>query len=91
MYKPRRVFRYLAREYQYRIERQYGEYIIRNVLLTKEFSFPCHEQTGQLNDLVAKKTREVIRLNNEMWNDEIEPFEEVCFEQSAKMLVSLKR
>jgi hypothetical protein len=34
MFKPRRIYKYLAREYQNRIERNYGENILRHVVLT---------------------------------------------------------
>lgn len=38
--KSKRVFRILADEYQVRLETIYGEHILRQVILTKDFSFP---------------------------------------------------
>ena len=63
MYNPRRVYKYLSREYQNLLERSYGEHILRHVVLTQDFSFPSEDYTGQLNDVVAKKTRDVIRMH----------------------------
>lgn len=34
VFKPRRVYKHLAREYQNRIERSYGENILRHVVFT---------------------------------------------------------
>jgi hypothetical protein len=65
-YKPRRVYKYLAREYQNRIERNYGENILRHVLLSQDFGFPSEDYTGQLNGVVATKTREVIKMHREL-------------------------
>ena len=58
--KSKRVFRILADDYQTRLEGIYGEHIHRNVILTKDYSFCNDDSTGQLNELVAKKTRETI-------------------------------
>lgn len=65
-FKPRRVYKNLSREYQNQIERAYGENILRHVVLTQDFSFPSEDFTGQLNDVVAKKTREVIKMHIEL-------------------------
>jgi hypothetical protein len=62
LFKPRRVYKYLSREYQNSIERIYGENILRHVVMTQDFSFPSEDFTGQLNDIVAKKTREIIKM-----------------------------
>lgn len=35
------------------------------------------DHTGQLNDIVAKKTRDVIKINREFGDPEILPIEEV--------------
>ena len=45
-FKPRRVYKHLAREYQDRIERAYGENILRHVVLTQDFCFPSEDYTG---------------------------------------------
>jgi hypothetical protein len=34
--------------------------------LTQDFSFPSEDFTGQLNDVVARKTREVIKMHIEL-------------------------
>lgn len=65
-FKPRRVYKNLSREYQNAIERSYGENILRHVVLTQDFSFPSEDFTGQLNDVVARKTREVIKMHIEL-------------------------
>ena len=46
LFKPRRVYKQLAREHQNLIEKFYGEHILRNIVLTKEFSFPSEDLTG---------------------------------------------
>jgi hypothetical protein len=66
IFKPRRVYKHLAREYQNRIERNYGENILRHVVLTQDFCFPSEDFTGQLNDVVAKKTRDIIKMHMEL-------------------------
>ena len=48
------------------MERGYGEHILRHVVLTQDFCFPSEDFTGQLNDVVAKKTREVIKMHAEL-------------------------
>lgn len=63
LFKPRRVYKYLSREYQNSIERSYGENILRHVVMTQDFCFPSEDFTGQLNDVVAKKTREIIKMH----------------------------
>jgi hypothetical protein len=60
------VYKHLAREYQNRIERNYGENILRHVVLTQDFCFPSEDFTGQLNDVVAKKTRDIIKMHMEL-------------------------
>lgn len=76
-YKPRRVYKFLSREYQNAIERSYGENILRHVVLTQDFSFPSEDFTGQLNDVVAKKTREVIKMHIELDGHDQQPVEEL--------------
>ena len=44
--KPKKVYKRLANDYQKRIERTYGEYILRQVVLTKDFSFSSEDYTG---------------------------------------------
>jgi hypothetical protein len=46
LFKPRGVYKFLSREYQNRIERNYGENILRHVVLTQDFSFPSEDFTG---------------------------------------------
>lgn len=77
LFKPRRVYKHLAREYQNRIERNYGENILRHVVLTPDFCFPSEDFTGQLNDVVAKKTREIIKMHLELDGPEFQPVEEL--------------
>ena len=75
--KPKRVYKSLANEHQRRVEQTYGEHILRQVILTRDFSFPSEDQTGQLNDRVAKKTRETIALHNEIEGKQFMPVEEI--------------
>lgn len=87
VYKPRRVYKFLSAEYQNRIERSYGENILRHVVLTQDFCFPSEDFTGQLNDVVAKKTREVIKMHQELNGKDPAPVEElnvVADEQGKK-------
>ena len=44
--KPKKVYKRLANDYQKRIERTYGEHILRQVVLTKDFSFSSEDYTG---------------------------------------------
>lgn len=44
--KPKKVFRKLANDYQRRVEQSYGEHILRQVVLTQDFSFPSEDFTG---------------------------------------------
>lgn len=46
-------------------------------MLTQDFSFPGEDFTGQLNDVVAKKTRETIQLHLELEGKEMLPTEEI--------------
>ena len=78
--KPKRVYRQLANEQQKRTEEIYGEHILRQVVLTQDFSFPSEDYTGQLNDMVAKKTREAIQLHIELEGKELMPTEEIKIE-----------
>ena len=74
----------LADEYQSKVESTYGENILRQVVLTQDFSFPSEDYTGQLNDIIAKKTRETIALHAEIEGKEIMPTEEVLIETDAQ-------
>ena len=67
----------LADEYQTNLEHSYGENILRQVVLTQDFSFPSEDFTGQLNDIIAKKTRDTIALHMEIEGKEIMPTEEI--------------
>ena len=46
LYKPRRVYKFLSREYQNKIESHYGENILRHVILSQDFGFPSEDYTG---------------------------------------------
>lgn len=46
LYKPKRVYKYLSKDYQRALEQRYGENILRNVILTQDFSFPSEDFTG---------------------------------------------
>jgi hypothetical protein len=35
-------------------------------VFTQDFGFPSEDFTGQLNDVVAKKTREIIKMHMEL-------------------------
>ena len=61
--RPKNVYMELIGDYQKRLEEKYGENILRHVVLTTDFSFPSEDYTGQLNNTVAKKTREVLLLH----------------------------
>ena len=45
--------------------------------MTQDFSFPSEDFTGQLNDVVARKTREVIKMHTEMEGHEQPAVEEL--------------
>jgi hypothetical protein len=47
------------------------------VITTSDFSYPSEDYTGQLNDIVAKKTREMFQLHAEMVGREPMEIEEV--------------
>jgi hypothetical protein len=47
------------------------------VIQTSDFSFPSEDYTGQINDIVAKKTREMLLLHAEMVGKEPMDVEEV--------------
>jgi len=77
MYKPKRIMKHLTDKYQRRLEEKYGENILRHVIQTSDFSFPSEDYTGQINDIVAKKTREMLVLHAEMVGREPLVVEEV--------------
>ena len=81
IFKPKKVFKNLLDEYQKKLEEKYGENILRHVIQTADFSFPSEDYTGQLNDVVAKKTREMIALHKELAGVERLPIEEVKIEE----------
>jgi hypothetical protein len=60
MFKPKKIYKYLSDTFQRRLEERYGENILRHVIQTSDFSFPSEDYTGLLNDIVAKKTREMF-------------------------------
>ena len=41
--KPKRVYTSLADQYQSKLENSYGEHILRQVVLTQDFSFPSED------------------------------------------------
>ena len=47
------------------------------MIQTADFSFPSEDYTGQLNDIIAKKTREMLLLHQEMEGREPMDIEEV--------------
>ncbi len=53
---------------------------MRHVIQTSDFSFPSEDYTGLLNDIVAKKTREMLILHAEMLGREPIDIEEVKIE-----------
>lgn len=77
MYKPKKIMKYLTEKYQRRLEEKYGENILRHVIQTSDYSFPSEDYTGQINDIVAKKTREMLVLHAEMVAKEPMDIEEV--------------
>jgi hypothetical protein len=89
--KSKRVFRILADEYQTRIEGIYGEHILRNVILTKDYSFPSEDNTGQFNEHIAKKTRETIAMHHELEGKPVYPTEEIKVETDATKKKGKKR
>lgn len=48
--------------------------------MTKDFSFPSEDNTGQFNELIAKKTRETITMHQEMEGKPIYPTSEIRIE-----------
>lgn len=50
---------------------------MRHVITTSDFSYPSEDYTGQLNDIVARKTREMFQLHAEMVGREPLEIEEV--------------
>lgn len=81
--KPKRILKHLHQGYQKRLEEKYGENILRHVIQTSDFSFPSEDYTGQINDIVARKTREMLTLHKEMLIGPREPreVEEVKIEE----------
>jgi len=77
IYKPKRIYKLLLEDYQKLLENRYGENILRHVIQTSDFSVASENYTGQLNDSVAKKTREMLKLHRQMAGVEALPVEEV--------------
>lgn len=80
MFKPKKVYKFLSDNFQRRLEERYGENILRHVIQTSDFSFPSEDYTGLLNDIVAKKTREMLVLHADMLGKEPMDIEEVKIE-----------
>ncbi len=77
MFKPKKVSKQLSDDYQRRLEDRFGENILRHVIKTSDFSFPSEDYTGQLNEIVARKTREMFALHAEMVGRDPMDIEEV--------------
>ena len=45
--------------------------------MSQDFGFPSEDYTGQLNDVVAKKTREIIKMHLDLEGPELQPVEEL--------------
>lgn len=80
MYKPKRVYKILLDQYQKQLEERYGENILRHLIKTSDYSIPSEDYTGQLNETVAKKTREMLKLHKQMAGIEPLTVEEVKIE-----------
>ena len=78
--KPKRIYRKLANEYKKLHEQSQGENILRSVILTKDFSFPSEDETGAINEMVARKTRDNLKMHLEMVGKEPKPIEEIKIE-----------
>jgi hypothetical protein len=88
-YKPKKIYKLLSDGYQRRLEERYGENILRHVIRTSDFSFPSEDYTGQLNEIVARKTREMFALHAEMVGREIMDIEEVKITEDLLPLLLL--
>ena len=75
--KPRRVYKFYSKEYQNRIEAKYGEYILRNVIKSSNFGIPSEDFTGRLNETIARKTRDIIKMHLELEGPDFQPVEEL--------------
>ena len=75
--KPKKIYKSLADQYQNNLERSYGEHLIRQVILTKNFSYPSEDSTGIMNKEIANKTRENQQLMYELQGKEVLPTEEI--------------
>lgn len=51
----------MAKLYQTRLETTYGQRIITQVVLTKDFSAPSEDPAGQFNQAVAREARKAIQ------------------------------
>ena len=81
--KPKRITKLMLEEHSKLIDIKYGENILRHVIQTSDFSFPSEDYTGQINDIVAKKTREMLLLHAEMMGREPMPAEEIKIEEAV--------
>ena len=84
IYKPKKIYKQLLEDYQRRLQEKYGENILRHVVQTQDFSFSCEDYTGQLNDIVAKKTRDMLALHSELLGKEQMEVEEVKIEEDVQ-------
>ncbi len=75
--KPKRITKILQEDYQKSSDVKYCENILRHVIQTSDFSFPSEDYTGQINDIVAKKTRDMLQLHSEMMGREKMAAEEI--------------
>ena len=60
-------------------------------MLTQDFSFPSEDYTGQLNDIIAKKTRDTIALHAEIEGKEVMPTEEIQIETDVNTGKKIKQ
>lgn len=52
-YKPKRVYKFLLKEYQEKLEDKLGENIYRQIIKTPDFSFASEDFTGEMNEIIA--------------------------------------
>ncbi len=83
-FRPKKIFKLLNEEYKKRIEDRYGEHILRHVIQTQNFAYPSEDYTGQINDVVAKKTRQMLNAHQELVGPNQMPVEEIKIEEEQQ-------
>ena len=58
------------------LEDKLGENIYRQVMQTQDFSFPSEDIAGQVNEMIARKKRQMTKLSRELFADTM-PYEEL--------------